>query len=62
MSTTTTPTPGNWNEQKRKLQAKYTSLTDADLHFEDGKKETMFTKLQVKLGVTREQLDEVISS
>ena len=62
--TTTTPTPerGNWNEQKRKLQAKFSNLTDADLQYEAGNRDIMFTKLQVKLGISRAELDEIISS
>jgi len=64
MSTTTTPTSGtgNWNEQKSKLRAKFPTLTDADLHYEAGNRDVMFTKLQNKLGKTREELDTVMLS
>lgn len=63
-STTTTPTPvkGNWNEQKGKLKAKFSNLTDADLHYEDGKKEQMLTKIEAKLGKTKEELATIISA
>jgi uncharacterized protein YjbJ (UPF0337 family) len=61
--TTTAPTPvkGNWNEQKNKLKAKFPTLTDADLQYENGKKDEMFTKVQTKLGKTKEELDTVMS-
>ena len=49
-TTTTTPVKGNWNEQKGKLKAKFSTLTDADLHYEEGKKDEMFTKVQTKFG------------
>jgi len=51
---------GNWNEQKGKLKQKFAVLTDNDLMFEEGKKEEMFGKLQIKLGKTKEELDKII--
>ena len=41
---------GNWNEQKGKLKKKFAVLTDNDLMFEEGKKDEMLGKLQIKLG------------
>lgn len=58
----TTEVKGKWNEQKGKLKQKFASLTDNDLLFEEGKKEEMLGKLQVKLGKTRAELDTVINS
>lgn len=60
---TTNPTPvkGNWTEQKGKLKAKFVSLTDADLQYEDGKKDEMLTRVQTKLGKTKEEFAEIIS-
>ena len=60
---TTNPTPatGNWNEQKGKLQLKFTTLSDSDLKYEDGKKDEMLTRIQTKLGKTKEELAEIIS-
>jgi uncharacterized protein YjbJ (UPF0337 family) len=52
---------GNWNEQKGKLKQKFASLTDNDLMFEEGKREEMFGKLQVKLGKTKEELHKIIN-
>ncbi|MFT6883220.1 MAG: hypothetical protein ACJAVY_002024 [Marinoscillum sp.] len=53
---------GNWNEQKGKLMKKYALLTDNDLMFEEGKKEEMLGKLQVKLGKSKEELRKTMDS
>ena len=53
---------GNWNEQKVKLKAKYPTLTDADFHFAEGKKDEMLSKLQTKLGKTKEELTKIIAA
>ena len=50
---------GTWEEQKGKLKQKFAELTDNDLMFEEGKKEEMMGKLQVKLGKTKEELHEI---
>jgi uncharacterized protein YjbJ (UPF0337 family) len=52
---------GNWNEQKGKLKKKFAILTDNDLLFEEGKKDEMYGKLQIMLGKTRAELDEIVS-
>lgn len=53
---------GNWNEQKGKLKQKFAVLTDNDLLFEEGKREEMYGKLQIKLGKTSEELHKIIES
>ena len=53
---------GNWNVQKGKLKQKFATLTDDDLMFEEGKKNEMLGKLQIKLGKTKEQMQAIISS
>ncbi len=53
---------GNWNEKKGKLKQKFAMLTDNDLLFEEGKKEEMLGKLQIKLGKTKEELRAIIAS
>lgn len=58
----TTELKGNWNEQKGKLKQKFAQLTDNDLMFEEGKKDEMFGKIQVKLGKTKEELHEIINA
>jgi len=57
----TTEVKGSWNEQKGKLKQKFAILTDNDLMFEEGKKDEMFGKLQVKLGKTKEELHDLIA-
>ena len=50
-----------WNEKKGKLKQKIAILTRYDLLFEEGKKEEMMARLQVKLGATREELYKMIA-
>ena len=57
-----TEVKGNWNLQKGKLKQKFAILTDNDLKFEEGKKEEMLGKLQVKLGKTKEELQKIIAA
>jgi uncharacterized protein YjbJ (UPF0337 family) len=58
----TTAIKGNWNEQKGKLKQKFATLTDNDLMFEEGKKDEMLGRLQVKLGKTKEELHKLIAA
>ena len=51
---------GNWNELKGKLKQKFAVLTDNDLMFEEGKKEEMIGKLQITLGLTKDELYKII--
>ena len=64
MTTTThansSPVKGNWSEQKTKLLAKFSTLTESDLNYESGKREEMMTKVQKKLGKTKEELNAII--
>jgi uncharacterized protein YjbJ (UPF0337 family) len=53
---------GNWNETKGKLKQKFAVLTDNDLMYEEGKKDEMLGKLQIKLGKTRDQIKAIISA
>jgi uncharacterized protein YjbJ (UPF0337 family) len=61
-SETPTPIRGNWGEQKVKLQEKYSTLTDADVYYEKGKKDEMFDNIQTKLGKTRDELATIIAA
>ena len=58
----TTEVKGNWNEQKGKLKQKFAVLTDNDLMYDEGKREEMFGKLQIKLGKSREELTKIVDS
>jgi len=53
---------GNWNAQKGKLKQKFASLTNNDLMFEEGKKDEMLGRLQIKLGKSREYLQKIIEA
>ena len=55
-----TEVKGNWNEQKGKLKQKFAVLTDNDLMYEEGKKDEMYGKLQIKLGKSQEELHKII--
>ena len=52
---------GNWNELKGKLKQKFAILTDDDLMYDEGKKEELYGKLQIKLGKTKEEFQKLIS-
>jgi uncharacterized protein YjbJ (UPF0337 family) len=58
----TTELKGNWNEQKGKLKQKFAVLTDNDLMFEEGKKDEMLGKLQIKLGKSKEELKKIMEA
>jgi uncharacterized protein YjbJ (UPF0337 family) len=51
---------GNWNETKGKLKQKFAVLTDNDLMYDEGKKDEMLGKLQVKLGKSKEELEKIL--
>ena len=56
------PVKGNWNEQKTKLKTQFPTLTDADLQYENGKKDEMLERIQTKLGKTKEELNTLIAT
>lgn len=62
MSAFTQQVKGNWNELKGKLKQQYADLTDDDLLYEEGKEEELMGKLQKKLGKTREEVEDEVSS
>ncbi len=51
---------GNWNELKGKLKQRYSSLTDDDLLFEEGKEDEFVGRLQKKLGKTNEEIRSML--
>lgn len=53
---------GNWNDQKSKLKKKFPALTDKDVFFEIGRKNEMLANLQVKLGKTKEEFQQIIEA
>ena len=51
---------GNWNDIKEKLEHKFALLTDHDLWFVEGEQDEMLSRIQVKLGKTHEEMNEII--
>lgn len=60
--TIATESYGNWEEKKSKLKQKFAVLINNDLLFEEGKKDEMLGKLQIKLGKTKEELHNIIET
>lgn len=52
----------NWEVQKGKLKQKFALLTDDDLLMEEGKKDEMLGRIQIKLGKTAEELQHIIAT
>jgi len=55
----TTEEKGNWNKQKGELIQKYASLTKNDQLFQEGEKQKIFGKEQIRLGKTEEELHRI---
>jgi uncharacterized protein YjbJ (UPF0337 family) len=58
---TTTEAIEDWDKMKGVLKEKFTTLTDDDLFFEEGKKDEMFGKLHLKLGIEKQELNDFLS-
>lgn len=52
---------GSWNQIKGKLRQQFGQLTDDDLDFAEGKGEELIGRLQSKLGLGADQLDELLN-
>ncbi len=57
----TTEFNANWNTTKGKLKQKFAELTDNDLLFAKEKKDEMIGQLQIKLGMTKEEMQKIIA-
>ncbi len=53
---------GRFNEIKGKLKQKFANLTDDDLLYEEGEDDELYGRLQQKLGKSKEEIRELISS
>ena len=51
-----------WDKRKSELKHKFARLTENDLMFEEGEKEEMFKKLQIRLGKTKEEMHKIIAA
>ncbi|MDO9275599.1 MAG: general stress protein CsbD [Lutibacter sp.] len=52
----------NWYDTKEKLKQKFAKLTDNDLLFVEGKQEDVVKKLQLKLGLSKDEILKIIST
>lgn len=52
----------NWNETKAKFKQKFAELTNNDLMLLEGKQDELIAGLQLKLGKTKEEVLNIISS
>jgi len=57
----TTEEKASWKEQKVELKQKFAVLTNNEQIFEEGGKEEIFEKLQLKLGKTEDELRKIIA-
>lgn len=53
-------TVGYWEMAKSKLKKKFTTLTEQDLSFIDGKESIMLERLQYKLRMSKEELRDIL--
>jgi hypothetical protein len=51
----------SWREQKVMLKWRYPNLSDEDFHFEEGHKETMLSRLAVKLEKTKQEVEALFA-
>lgn len=50
-----------WEEIKTKLRAKYIDLVESDFVYAEGKRDEMMTNLALKMGKTKQQLNQIIA-
>ena len=50
----------SWREQKIMLKRMFPVLRDEDFVYEEGNKESMFQRLEIKLGKTRAELESLL--
>ena len=50
----------SWREQKIMLKRMFPILHDEDFVYEEGKEESMFQRLEIKLGKTRAELESLL--
>ena len=53
---------GLWRKQKARLKLMFSTLTDDDFKYDYGMKELMMTRLQEKLGKSRSDINEVMTT
>lgn len=53
---------GNWNEVKGKIKQKWSTLTDDDLTFHEGREDELIGRIQKKTGIPRDEVVRYINS
>jgi uncharacterized protein YjbJ (UPF0337 family) len=53
---------GSWEAKKGKLKQRFAVLTHDDLMFAGGNIEELYGRLQKKLGITKEEFQQIIES
>ncbi|WP_372767637.1 hypothetical protein [Lutibacter sp.] len=51
----------NWPGTKEKLKIKFKKISDEDFLYVDGKQPEMMNRLQVKLGISKEEINKIIA-
>ena len=52
----------NWQEIRKNLKEKFVKLTENDLLFAENQKNEMINRLQQKYGLSREEIQKIISN
>ena len=52
---------GRWDEQKDLLKQKFAALNENDFMFDEGKKEEILERIQLKLSKSKDELLDIIS-
>jgi uncharacterized protein YjbJ (UPF0337 family) len=53
---------GSWENKKSKLKKRFAILTHDDLMFAGGNIEELYSKIQIKLGKTKTEFQQIIES
>jgi hypothetical protein len=53
---------GYWEDKKEKIKQQYPIITDDDLIFQEGKEKEMVEQLGLRLGISIEEMREVIKA
>lgn len=51
-----------WEAKKAKLKLKFPQITEEELNYDENRKNEMFTNLQLKLGRTVRELQDIIGT
>jgi len=51
---------GEWDKKKDRLKQMYAELTDDDLQYTEGRADELVSRIQKRLGVSREKAREII--